>query len=116
MRGTFCLNEHPEKCFSESTKIWLAQRNFLFKYWPMEILFELTKKYFFSILINQKIHRLKKKSNCKLKLHNYCGNKEKIFLIQVKLTKFCKNVCNIFFLEQQTFFFFYFNQKCCKNY
>ena len=35
---------HPEKCFVESTKIWLAKQNFSFKYGPMVILFELTKK------------------------------------------------------------------------
>ena len=35
---------HPEKCFVESTKIWLAQPSFSFKYGPMEILFESTKK------------------------------------------------------------------------
>ena len=35
---------HPEKCFVEETKIWLAQQSFSFKYGPMEILFELTKK------------------------------------------------------------------------
>ena len=35
---------HPEKCFVESTKIWLAQQSFLFKHGPMEILFELAKK------------------------------------------------------------------------
>ena len=32
---------HPEKCFVEETKIWLAQQSFSFKYGPMEILFEL---------------------------------------------------------------------------
>ena len=35
---------HPEKCFVESTKIWLAQQNFSFKCGPMEILFELSKE------------------------------------------------------------------------
>ena len=34
----------PEKCFFESSKIWLAQQKFLFKYASMEILFEVTKK------------------------------------------------------------------------
>ena len=33
---------HPEKYFVESTKIWLAQQSFSFKYGSMEILFELT--------------------------------------------------------------------------
>ena len=37
-----CL--HSEKRFVESTKIWLAQQNFSFKYGPMESLFELSKK------------------------------------------------------------------------
>ena len=37
-------NLHPEKSFVESTKIWLAQQNFSFKYGSMEILFELIKK------------------------------------------------------------------------
>ena len=44
---------HPEKCFVESTKIWLVQQSFLFKYGSMEILFKLTTKilliFFFSI-------------------------------------------------------------------
>ena len=35
---------HPEKCFVESTKIWLAQQKFSFNYGLMEILFELSKK------------------------------------------------------------------------
>ena len=35
---------HPEKYFVESTKIWLAQQCFSFKYGSMEILFELTTK------------------------------------------------------------------------
>ena len=40
-----CYKQHPEKCFVETTKIWLAQQCFSFKYGPMEILLELTKKY-----------------------------------------------------------------------
>ena len=47
---------HTEKCFVETTKIWLAQRSFLFKYGSMEILFELTKKIlliFFAIPIKK---------------------------------------------------------------
>ena len=39
----FCL-PHPEKCFVELTKIWLAQQKFSLKYGSMEILFELAKK------------------------------------------------------------------------
>ena len=37
-------NMHPEKCFVESKKIWLVQQCFSFKYGPMKILFEFTKK------------------------------------------------------------------------
>ena len=37
---------HPEKSFAESTKTWLAQQNFSFKYGSMEFLFELTKRIF----------------------------------------------------------------------
>ena len=35
---------HPEKCFVESKKIWLAKKTFSFKYGTMEILIELTQK------------------------------------------------------------------------
>ena len=54
MRLFACI--HPEKCFVESTKIWLAQQSFSFKYEPMKILFELTKKIlliFFAIPIKK---------------------------------------------------------------
>ena len=34
---------HSEKYFVESTKIWLVQLYFSFRYGSMEILFELTK-------------------------------------------------------------------------
>ena len=47
---------HPEKCFVESTKIWLPQHNFSFKYGSVKILFELTKKkllIFFAIKKNR---------------------------------------------------------------
>ena len=64
---------HPEKRFVASTKIWLTQQNFSFKYGSVEILFKLTKKYL----------------------------KKNILLIQVKLKKFCKIVNNIFFSTQK---------------
>ena len=69
------LKIHPEKCFVESTKIWLAQKNFSFKYESMKILFELIKKnivdfFFFSIptkkfciVSKQKKERKKEKEN-----------------------------------------------------
>ena len=83
---------HPEKCFVESTKIWFAQQSFSFKYGPMEILFELTKKIlliFFFQFLQKKIVSSAKKWICKLKLQNYCRIKEKVILIQIKLKKFC---------------------------
>ena len=43
---------HPEKCFVESTEIWLAPQKFLFKYGSTEILFELTKKNIIDIVCN----------------------------------------------------------------
>ena len=33
---------HPEKCFVESIKVYLAQQSFSFKYGSIETLFELT--------------------------------------------------------------------------
>ena len=83
---------HPEKCFVESTKIWLAQQNFLFKYGSIEILFELTTKI---LLISfaiptKKICIVSKKMDLQIKLQNYCTIKEKILLIEIKLKKFCK--------------------------
>ena len=39
---------HPEKCFLESSKIWLVQQNISFKYGSMEFLFELTKRILFN--------------------------------------------------------------------
>ena len=39
-----------EKCFVESTKIWLAQQNFSFQYGSIEILSESIKKYFYFFL------------------------------------------------------------------
>ena len=51
--GNVNLVLQTEKCFVESTKIWLTQHNFSFKYGSMEILLELTKKilliFFFAI-------------------------------------------------------------------
>ena len=51
-------SQHPEKCFIESTKIWLAQQIFSFKYESMEILFEITKEilliFFFFLQFQQK--------------------------------------------------------------
>ena len=42
-----CALLHSEKCFVESTKIWLAQHNFSFEYGSVEILFKLTKNIVF---------------------------------------------------------------------
>ena len=39
----FANELHPEKCFVESTKIWLAQQSFSFKYGPMENFVDSTK-------------------------------------------------------------------------
>ena len=72
---------HPEKCFVESTKIWFAQQSFSFKYGPMEILFELTKKIlliFFFQFQQKNFASSAKKWNCNLKLQNYSGIKQKI--------------------------------------
>ena len=41
---SFKASLHPEKCFVESTKIWLTQQNFSFKYGSIEILFELIER------------------------------------------------------------------------
>ena len=82
---------HPEKYFVESTKIWFAQQSFSFKYCPMDILFELTKKILLIFLqFQQKNFAFSaKKLNFKLKLQNYYLCKESILLIQVKLKTFC---------------------------
>ena len=58
---------HPEKCFAESTKILLAQQSFSFKYEPMEILIESTKKISLIFPIKKIFHRQQKTWNCKLK-------------------------------------------------
>ena len=96
---------HTEKCFVESTKIWLAQRNFSFKYGSMEILMESTKIilliFFFFFQFQQKNFASSAKQwTCKLKLQNYCRIKKKILLVTVKLKKFCLNMGQqIFFLN-----------------
>ena len=98
------LYVHPEKYFVESTKIWLNQQSFSFKYGSMEILFELTKRIYcwFSLQFQQKkISSPTKKWNCRLKLQNYCRIKEKILLIEIKCNKFCWN-----FVKLLTIFFF----------
>ena len=95
---------HPEKCFVESTKIWLAQQNFLIKYGSMEILFELTKEIlliFFCNFNKNNLNRQQKTWNCKLKLENYCRIKRMILLIQIKmLTIFFSPRNKIVFLLQ----------------
>ena len=66
---------HPEKYFVESTKIWLAQQSFSFKYGSMEILFELTTQIllnFFEIPTKKKFASSAKQWICKLKLQNSC--------------------------------------------
>ena len=87
------MHLHPEKCFGESTKIWLAQQNFLFKYGSIEVLFEITKNIDFIFIFQfpeQKFASLGKKWNYKIKLQIYCRIFKKK-LIQVKLMKFCLN-------------------------
>ena len=52
------FSSHPEKCLVETTKIWLTQQKFSFKYESIEILFELTKEillFFFPCNSNKKI-------------------------------------------------------------
>ena len=78
-------NIRPEKCFVESTKIWLAQKKFSFKYGIMEILFELTKYMLFIFFFNSNkivLHcqQKKKKWNYKLKLQNHCRVKKTDFV------------------------------------
>ena len=82
---------HPENHFVKSTKNWFSHQCFLFKYESMEILFELTTKILLIFLQFQpkKFASSAKQKNCILKLLNYCRIKEMIFLIIVKLKKFC---------------------------
>ena len=67
-----CALLHSEKCFVESTKIWLAQHNFSFEYGSVEILFKLTKNIvFIYITPTKKFSIVRKKRSCKLKLQKY---------------------------------------------
>ena len=58
---------HADKCFVESTKIWLTQQSFSIKYESMEILFELTPKnivdFFFFQFYQKHFESLTKKWN-----------------------------------------------------
>ena len=70
---------HPEKLFDESTKIWLAQPNFSFKYGSIKILFELTKQ---KLLIFLQFQKKKIASLAK---------KEKKKKLQIKIIKLLQN-------------------------
>ena len=64
---------HQEKCFVETTKVWLAQQNFSFKYGSLEILFELIKEillifFFFFQFQQKKISSTAKKVEFRIKL------------------------------------------------
>ena len=62
---------HPEKCFVESTKIWLAEQSFSFKYESIEILFELTTEIlliFFFFNSNKKFSIVSKRMEMQIKI------------------------------------------------